>query len=751
MLRKPKRLPTPSLWASPKPFGIGEQRPNNYGEVLRAGWENRDRAAYAWRILSQGVCDGCALGTTGLRDWTLDGIHLCNVRLRLLRLNTMGALDPELLADAGGLVGRSSAELRGLGRLPYPMLRRAGEPGFRQIGWDEALAAAADRIRACGPERLGFYLTSRGMTNEGYYGAQKAARAIGTNSIDNAARVCHSPSTFGLKEALGVAATTCSYADWIGTDLVVFIGSNVANNQPVTTKYLHLAKKAGTKVAVVNPYREPGMDRYWIPSNLESALFGTRICDRFFQLNVGGDVGFLSGAMKAMIERGQIDERFVAEHTAGFDALAAELRATDWGALERLAGTTRAEIEAFADLLAGAERAVFVWSMGVTQHERGEDNVRAIVNLALAKGFVGREGCGLMPIRGHSGVQGGAEMGCYATAFPGGLAVDAANARRLAERWGFDVPAAPGRTAPEMLDAARRGELDALFSAGGNFLEVLPEPEHVREALRRIPLRVHMDVVLSTQMLVEPGAEVILLPAATRYETPGGVTETSTERRVIFSPEIRGPRIGEARPEWEALCELASRVRPELADRIAFAGTAAIREEIAETVPSYRGIERLRRQGDQFQYGGPHLCAGWEFPTADGRAHFTGVRIPEPVPDDGRLALSTRRGKQFNSMVQERSDSLTGALRDAVLINSSDAERLGIADGADVVVRSDAGQMRGRARLAAIAPGNVQVHWPEGNVLISGRRRSPDARIPDYNARVTVEAAPRRAPGRQRS
>jgi predicted molibdopterin-dependent oxidoreductase YjgC len=337
-------------------------------------------------------------------------------------------------------------------------------------------------------------------------------------------------------------------------------------------------------------------------------------------------------------------------------------------------------------------------------------------------------------------------MGCYATAFPGGAPVDAANARRLSERWGFEVPAARGKTAPEMLDAGRRGELDLLFSAGGNFLEVLPEPDHVREALRRIPLRVHMDVVLSSQMLVEPSDAVVLLPAATRYETPGGVTETSTERRVIFSPEIAGPRIGEARPEWDALGELAARVRPEVADRVRFGGTPAIREEIADVVPLYSGIERLRERGDQFQYGGAHLCPDWEFPTPDGRAHFSAVAIPEPVPDDGRLALSTRRGKQFNSMVQERSDTLTGAVRDAVLVNAADAERLGIADGSAVLVRSDAGELRGRAHVAPIAPGNVQVHWPEGNVLISECRRSPGAGIPDYNARVTV--GPLTEPGR---
>jgi hypothetical protein len=258
----------PSLWASRKPFGLGEQRPNNYLEIWKALRENGGNLGYAWRILRDGVCDGCALGTSGLQDWTLDEVHLCNVRLRLLHLNTMGPLDVRALDDAPALAGQRSSELRALGRLPYPLVRRKGDPGFRRLSWDTALELVAERIRASSPQRLGFYLTSRGQPNENYYAAQKAVRALGTNSIDNAARVCHSPSTFGLKETLGVGATTCSYKDWIGSDLVVFLGSNVAANQPVSMKYLFHAKKEGTKVAVVNSFREPGMERYWVPSNL---------------------------------------------------------------------------------------------------------------------------------------------------------------------------------------------------------------------------------------------------------------------------------------------------------------------------------------------------------------------------------------------------------------------------------------------------------------------------------------------------
>jgi molybdopterin-dependent oxidoreductase alpha subunit len=736
----------PSLGASRKPFGLGEQRPNNYLEVWNALRENRGDLRYAWRILKRGVCDGCALGTTGLHDWTLDEIHLCNVRLRLLRLNTMPALDGSVLEDVSRLEGRRSGELRALGRLPYPMIRRKGDPGFRRVSWDDALDLVAERIRATTPDRLGFYMTSRGQPNENYYAVQKAVRALGSNSIDNAARVCHAPSTFGLKEALGVGATTCSYRDWIGSDLVVFIGSNVAGNQPVSMKYLFHAKKEGTKVAVVNTFREPGMERYWVPSNLESALFGTKIADRFFLVNVGGDVAFLNGVLKHMVANGWVDRAFVDAHTTGFAELVAALDAQPWDELERLSGASREEMLGLARMLGEAETAVLVWSMGVTQHESGEDNVRAIVNLALAKGFVGRDRCGLMPIRGHSGVQGGAEMGAYATGFPGGRPLNEESGAELSRHWGFEVPHERGLTAPEMVDAGHEGRLDVLFAAGGNFLEVLPDPAYVEEALARIPLRVHMDLVVSTQMLVPPGETVVLLPAQTRYEMRGGVTETSTERRIIFSPEIPGPRIGEARPEWEVFLDLARRARPELADRLGFDGTASIREEIARAVPMYDGIQALRKAGDQFQYGGRHLCWGWKFPTPDGKARFSVVEPPRVDLPDGTFLLATRRGKQFNSMVQGAVDPITGAVREAVLMSAEDARRLGLAHDDPVVLANELGELRGRVCVAPMRPGNLEVHWPEGEVLIDRRRRSPQAGIPDYNAVVRVEKVEERAP-----
>jgi molybdopterin-dependent oxidoreductase alpha subunit len=727
-----------------RPNGIGLQKPNHYAEMARTVWENRHAPRYAWRILSQGVCDGCALGVAGFRDWTIDGVHLCTTRLDLLKLNTMRALDPARLAHVDPLRGLSGADLRELGRLPFPMLRRRGEQGFRRISWDEALGVAADRVRAAraadaadGGDRLGFYLTARGITNEVYYVAQKVARFLGTNSVDNAARICHAPSTNALRDALGVAATTVSYTDVIESDLVVLFGADVANAQPVFMKYLYMARKRGARVAVVNPMREPGLERYWVPSNPESALFGTRIATDFFPVSTGGDIAFLAGVIRVLVDEGLFDERFIREHTSGWEELRASIAGRSLADLARWSGSSVEGIQRFARMYGAASSAVLVWSMGITQHVCGVDNARGIVDLALARGNVGRPGAGLMPIRGHSGVQGGAEMGAYATSFPGGVPIGTESARVLGDRYGFPLRAERGRSAAEMVEAAGRGELDVLWSSGGNFLDTLPDPVAVRAALERVPLRVHVDIVVSSQMLVD-GEEVLLLPAMTRYEQPGGGTETTTERRVAFSPEIPGPRIGEARPEWRIYLDLARAVDPGRAPILGCGDARAIRDEIATIVPAYDGIQRLARTGDAIQVGGERLCDGWVFPTDDGTARFRPVVPREAEVPDGRFLLSTRRGKQFNSMVFRRRDPLTGAERDALLMAGDDVARLGIEEGAPVLVRSSTGEVHARVRIAPMRPGNVQMFFPEANPLLQAGRRDPVALVPDYNAVVEV-------------
>jgi molybdopterin-dependent oxidoreductase alpha subunit len=713
-------------------FGLGQQKPHHYLEMVRIAWENRDQWPFAWRILRQGVCDGCALGTSGLTDWTLPGTHLCMVRLELLRLNTAPALDPAALADVMRLSTKSSRDLRALGRLPEPMLRRRGEAGFQVITWDAALDRIAEALRTIDPARLAFYLTSRGITNEVYFAAQKAARFLGTNHVDNSARLCHAASTVAMRGMLGYGASTCSYRDWLDADLIVLLGSNVANNQPVTAKYLHYAKKNGATIAVVNPYREPGLTRYWIPSIPESALRGTTLADHWFDVHTGGDLAMLVGVLKALVELHGVDEAFVAQHTTGFEDARAAAESADWRAIEQESGLDRERLRDFARLLIARPKAVFVWSMGLTQHAHGVDTVRALINVGLARGLPVRPASGLVPIRGHSGVQGGAEVGCVPN-------VDRDAAERWSALWGFRVPASRGWTTAEMIEQAAGGHVDAFWIVGGNFLETLPDRDRSLAALARPRLRIHQDIVMSSAMLAPSDGDVLLLPATTRYESAGGGTETSTERRIIFSPEIAGRRIGRARPEWWVFREVMARTKPDRARLVGLTDAAAIRREIAAAIPLYAGIDRLAVRGDQVQWGGPRLYADGRFATADGQARFAPVRIGRRAGSTG-FAVSTRRGKQFNSMVQREVDPLTGAARDDVLISAEDLARLALPEGATIRLRSSAGTFTGRLRTAPIRPGNLEVHWPEGNALLSGAAIDPESLEPDYNAVVTIEA-----------
>jgi molybdopterin-dependent oxidoreductase alpha subunit len=723
------------------PFGLLEpHKPRHFRETLRVLWQNRDSLPYAWRILRDGVCDGCSLGPYGLRDNVIPGMHLCTTRLTLLRLNTMGALDPAALRDVRALERSSEAELRALGRLPCPLVREGDEPGFRAVSWDDALAAIATRLRGVPGERMGFFATSRGITNEAYYTFQKAARLLGSNHVDLCSRLCHAASVSGLSDTLGVGAPTCSLSDLIGADLVVLLGTDLPNNQPVATKYLERARREGTRIVVVNPYREPGLERYWIPSVPMSALFGTPLMDDFFQINVGGDIAFLSGVVKRLIELDAIDERFVAERTDGFYALRDHLAKLEWAAIEAAAGVPHADIDRFAKLYAGARHAVFVYSMGLTQHRFGSDNVRAVVNLALARGMVGRPKTGILPIRGHSGVQGGGECGVDPGKLPGGIPVGSEAQAQLEQLWGHSIPRQPGRRAPALVDAAGRGEVDLLYSLGGNLLDTLPDRDHARSALSKVRVRIHQDLVVNPSALI-PAGLVVLLPAQTRYEQAGGGTSTNTERRIRFSPEIEGhPQVGTAKAEWEIPCVVARHIRPELASVLSPSGPAEIRHEMGRAMPTYAGVEELSEKGDWIQWGGPQLFREGFPNMPGGRARFSALELPDTAIPEGRFYLTTRRGKQFNSMVYRRDDPLTGAERDAVFMSPDDASRLGLDHGSPVELRSETGTFRGRVRVADVKARTLQVFWPEGNTLIP-RRYDPDSGEPDYNAFVEVRSS----------
>ena len=557
------------------------------------------------------------------------------------------------------------------------MVRHRGDRGFRRVSWDDALDLVAARIRDAGPNRLGLYLTARGITNEVYYAAQKAARFIGTNNVDNAARVCHAPSTNALKETLGVAATTCNYRDVIESDLIVLFGADVANAQPVFMKYLYLAKKRGARIAVVNPLREPGLEHYWVPSSVESAMFGTKMTDEFFGVHTGGDVAFLNGVMKVLLAIGGIDKEFVRAHTTGFDSLLDQLEEESFDRLEDASGRDPRRHDAVrAACTRTRNRPSSCGRWGSRNTSTGVDNVKAIVNLALARGNVGRAGRGPDAdpwALGRAGRRGDGLLRDRVSGRPRDQPVERG---RTAPRSGGSRCPRAGASTRRRWSRARAGATSRCCGrAAATSSTCCPRPTSPAPRSARTPLRVHQDIVLTHQMLVDPGETVVLLPAATRYEQEGGGTSTTTERRVAFSPELDGPTVGEARSEYAIFLDVARAGRPgPRRSRSGARPRQAIREEIARVVPAYAGIETLRETGDAIQVGGARLCEGGVFPTADGRARFS-VVVPERRSTCRPAGTCSRPGAASSSTpwCGRTSTRSPARARDALLLSEADA------------------------------------------------------------------------------
>ena len=744
----------PKLWVSPVPFGLTKVKPHHMRDTAKIVWKNRDNLNYAKNIILKGVCDGCALGVSGLQDQTLNGPHMCTTRFNVLRLNTAPPIKPEILhQDIDELRKMDSTELRELGRIPYPMIRRKGDRKFIRVSWDEAMNTIADKMKVLDPKQYAFYLTSRGITNESYYVAAKVARYLETNHIDNASRICHSPSKSAMKRSVGVGASTCNYQDWLGTDVLVFWGSVASNASPVSTKYMMEAKKRGTKIIVINPYREPAMENYWVPSVVESALFGTELADEFYEVNIGGDIALMHGVMKHWFdleeqnEGAAINHEFVNEHVNHYEDLKENVQSQSWEEIVQSSGIDKERIIELSNSLAEAKTGVMVWALGLTMHKHATDNISQVSNLALLRGWLGGKNKGLMPLRGHSSVQGSGEMGADPFSLPGGDYNDE-NRPRIEDLWNFKLPQWPGDTVGVTIENAMLPEdnerkLKLYYMSGGNFLETMPDPDFVRDALQNLDIRVHQDIILNTSTLLDAKETVVVLPAKTRYEQDGGGLSTSTERMIYFSPEIEGNRnrIAEARSEWQIYVDLAKRVKPEESHLIDFQSGQQIRDEIAKANPQYDGVQHLKKAGDVYQYGGAWLCEGGVCPTPDGRGNLITMDIPDNNKKAGEFKLLMRRGKQFNAMIYGDQDAFNNMGRYDVLVSETDARREGLEDGEAVVLYNKNGVFQGFVKYAAIKNGNIGVQFPEGNFLVEKGIYENFVEMPDYVTDVKMEKA----------
>ncbi len=463
-----------------------------------------------------------------------------------------------------------------------------------------------------------------------------------------------------MKATLGYGASTCSYADWLHADLIVFFGSNRPTTSRSRRSTSTTPSETAREIAVVNPYREPGLERYWVPSIAgERGRSARKLADHWFEVHTGGDLAFLVGVLRALVEMRR-DRRGIcrARARSGSTAARAAAMATRLGGARGATSgaSTRRHAAVRAAARSNGPNAMFVWSMGLRSTRTASTRSTRSSTSALARGLAGRPGRGLVPIRGHSGVQGGAEVGCA----PG---VDAATADALDPRMGISGrrPDRAGRrprwSRPRpAATSTSSGWSAAIFSRRSRTKRAPP---------RRWRGRASASTRTSCSrpsMLVESDGDVLLLPAATRYESPGGGTETSTERRIIFSPEIPGRRIGSARPEWEVFGDVdgaraagarrrisASRAPPRSAPR----SRARSRSMPASNASRRRAISCSgAAQRSTPMAASPRRTAK--------RISASRCRFGRRAPP-GEFRVSTRRGKQFNSMVQRGADPLTGA------------------------------------------------------------------------------------------
>jgi molybdopterin-dependent oxidoreductase alpha subunit len=624
------------------------------------------------------------------------------------------------------------------GRLAFPLVLEPGATHLRRISWEQALDIAAAALRATPPGAAFFYASGR-SSNEAAFLFQVFARVYGTNNVNNCSYYCHQASGVGLNLALGTGTASIDLDDVEHADFVLLAGANPASNHPRLLPRLVDVRRRGGTVVVVNPIREVGLVRFRIPSRPLSLLFGSRVADLYVQPHIGGDVAFLVGVAKAVREAGGVDRDWIAAHTQGWEAVEAHLGASDWEGLERRAGVSRRTMQDVARLYQRAERAVFMWAMGLTHHENGTDNVLAVANLALLRGMVGRPHAGLLPIRGHSNVQGVGSVGVTP-------ALQAAFARALEAAYDIELPRDPGLDTHHGIEAMAAGRIRTALCLGGNLWGASPDLDFAAAAMQRVATTIFVSTKLNPGHFHGRGRTTLILPARARDEETQPTTQESMFNYVRLSVGGAPAASPEMRSEVDIVASLAARVLPPgPIDWTRLRNHRDLRREIARIVPGYAALGTIDTTRRDFTIEG-RIRHAPRFATADGKARFHVTPVPPDAVGPGEFRLMTIRSEgQFNTVVYDEVDVYRGAAgRDVVFVAAADAARLGLRPGDPVVLVSEAGRLGPvRAQLADIRPGNLAAYYPEANVLVPRRidRRSCTPAFKSVLVRIETGAA----------
>jgi len=617
-------------------------------------------------------------------------------------------------------------------RLVQPLIRTGGK--LQPAGWDEALDLVAGRLTEIrgefGPDAIAG-LSSAKCTNEENYILQKFIRAVvGTNNVDHCARLCHSSTVAGLARAFGSGAMTNSIEDFEVADCIFVIGSNTTECHPIIGSAIKRAAARGARLIVADPRK----------------IELTGVADLHMAQRSGSDVALINAMMHVILEEGFADEQFISERTEGFAEFRAAVALCTPELAEKITTVPADDIVRAARMYAQAGAASIVYSMGITQHTTGTDNVLSLANLAMLTGNVGKPGTGVNPLRGQNNVQGACDLGALPNVYPGYQKVDDPELQqKFQNAWGVDLSPAPGLTVVEMMNAGAEGKLKALYLMGENPMLSDPNQNHVRQALEKIDFVVVQDIFLTeTAELAD-----VVLPAMGFAEKDG--TFTNTERRVqLLHKAVDAP--GAARLDWRITCDIASRMGYEMS----YADAGAIEDEIASLSPIYGGITYDRLSDGALQWpcpdgehhGTPYLHKD-RFSRGLGKFHPVEFVEARELPDEEfPILLTTGRVlEHFHTGSMSRRSKVLDALvpSGSIEISSADAAKLGVADGETVKVTSRRGEIEVAARISArVLPGAVFLafHYresPANRLTIAAL--DPIAKIPEFKVcAVRIEA-----------
>ncbi len=634
------------------------------------------------------------------------------------------------------LMEKSDYWLEMQGRLTEPMRYDAASDRYVPIGWDAAFALIGKHLRALeSPDEAEFYTSGR-TPNEAAFLYSIMVRQFGTNNFPDCSNMCHEPTSRGLPPAIGVGKGTVVLEDFEHAEAIFVIGQNTGTNSPRMMTNLVEARKRGVPIVAVNPMPERALIRFTEPQDIvQMATFGsTPIASEFVHIRIGGDLALIKGIMKVMFEReaqgeAVLDHAFLAEHTAGMEAVRDEVMALDWRDIVEHAGIEEAQIRRCAEIYIRSKATIICYGMGLTQHQFGSRLLQQVASLLLLRGNYGKPGAGISPIRGHSNVQGDRTVGIDEK--PSQKYLD-----RVRDVFGFEPPREHGHHTVESVEAMIAGTAKVFIGLGGNFVRAIPDTERSYEAMSKLALTVGIATKLNRGHLVH-GKDALILPVVARserIETSHGeqfVTIEDSMSNVTASRGVLAPASPDLKPEVEIVCRMAMAALPE--SRIPWESYihdyGLIRDKIAEVYPEiYEGFSERIKEPRGFHLDIPPRRLVW--PTPNGKANFLllpGLDVNEPIADPAMLRLATVRSHdQFNTTIYSYNDRYRGVYNDRMVLFMNEEDRIawGIAPRAQVALETisrDGVRRRVEALTVIDYPmsrGAVAGYYPELNPLL---------------------------------